>query len=79
MQDYFAPESKPLSYFEFQIIDERLEPKTYYELMQDDSLPLSFDSFQFLKRNFDNISEVKTHKPIENHLISLEPMYDKLQ
>ena len=47
--------------------------------MQDNSVPLSFDSFQFLKIFSYNISEAKNDKPIENHVVSLEPMYNKLQ
>lgn len=47
--------------------------------MQDNYVPLNFDSFQFLKKKFDNISEAKNDKLIENHVVSLETMYDKLQ
>lgn len=45
MEASFAPESQPLSYIEFQITDESLESETYYELMQDNSIPLCFESF----------------------------------
>lgn len=75
MEASFTLESQPLSYIEFQIIDEILESKTYCELMQDNSLPLSFDSFQFLKKFFDDTPEAKNDKPIENHIVSVEPMY----
>lgn len=32
-----------------------------------------------MKKNFDNISEAKNDKLIENHVVPLEPMYDKLK
>ena len=56
---------QPLSYIDFQTTD---------ELMQHNFVPLSFGSFHFLKKNVDNISEAKIDKPIENHVVSLEPL-----
>lgn len=45
MEASFTPESQPLSYIEFQTMDESLEFETYFELMQDSYVPFSFDSF----------------------------------
>jgi hypothetical protein len=70
MEVVLALELQPLSYIDFQTTD---------ELMQYNFVPLSFGSFQFLKKNVDNISEEKTDKPIENHVVSLEPLHNKLQ
>jgi hypothetical protein len=70
MEVVLAPELQPLSYIDFQTTD---------ELMQHNFVPLSFDSFQFLKKNVANISEARTGKPIENHVASLESLHNKLQ
>jgi hypothetical protein len=70
MEVVLAPESQPLSYIDFQNTD---------ELMQHNFVPLSFDSFQFLKKNVANISEARTGKHIENHVASLEPMQQSSQ
>jgi hypothetical protein len=59
MEVVLAPELQPLSYIDFQTTD---------ELMQHNFVPLSFGSFQFLKKNVANISEARTGKPIENHV-----------
>jgi hypothetical protein len=65
-----SPELQPLSYIDFQ---------TTNESMQHNFVPLSFGSFQFLKKNVANISEARTCKPIENHVASLESLHNKLQ
>jgi hypothetical protein len=70
MEAVLAPELQLLSYIDFQTID---------ELMQHNFVPLSFGSFQFLKKNSTNISESRTGKNIENHVASLEPLHNKLQ
>jgi hypothetical protein len=60
-----------LSYIDFQIPD---------ELMQYNSVPLIFNSFQFLKKNVANILEhVLKDKHIENQEVSLEPMQQSCQ
>ena len=71
-----APKLQPISYLEFQIPDESLESKTDYELMQNNYVPLSFNSFQFLKKNLDH---VLNDKHIENYEVSLEPMQQSSQ
>jgi len=48
-------------------------------MMRDDSVPLSFESFQFLKGNFHSISSIKDEQLIENHVVSLEPIENGLQ
>ena len=40
MEVFLVPKLQPLSYLEFQIPDESLEPKTYYELMKNNFVPL---------------------------------------
>jgi hypothetical protein len=76
MEVVLAPKLQPLSYLEFQIPDESLEPETDYELMQNNFVPLSFNSFQFLKKNLDH---VLNDKHIENYEVSLEPMQQSSQ
>ena len=48
-------------------------------MMQDDSVPLCFEAFHFLKENFHNISNVKDEQSVESHEVSLEPMENRLQ
>jgi hypothetical protein len=76
MEVVLAPKLQPLSYLEFQIPDESLEPETDYELMKNNYVPLSFNSFQFLKKNLDH---VLNDKHIENYEVSLEPMQQSSQ
>ena len=45
--------------------------------MQDDSIPLCFESFQFLKGILHSISS--NEQPVENHAFSLEPIENGLQ
>jgi hypothetical protein len=45
MEAILNPELHPLTYIDFQIPDEILEPETNYELIQNNSVPLSFNSF----------------------------------
>jgi hypothetical protein len=66
MEIVLAPELQPLSYIEFQTID---------ELMHHNFVPLSF----WFISVFVNISEARTSKPIENHVASLKSLHNKLQ
>jgi hypothetical protein len=73
MEVVLDPGLQPLSYIDFQTTD---------ELMQYNFVPLSFNSFQFLKENVANISESRIGKPIENHVVTLEslqPMQQSFQ
>jgi hypothetical protein len=65
------PELQPFTYFDFQIPNERLKPETNYELIQNNSVPLCFNSFQFLKKNLEYMLK---DKYTENQEISVEPM-----
>jgi hypothetical protein len=47
--------------------------------MHHNFVPLSFDSFRFLKKNVAKILEARIGKPIENHVASLESLHNKLQ
>ena len=52
-----APDLQPPNTIEGQITDKGLEAETYDRMMQDDSVPLCFEAFQFLNQNFHNISK----------------------
>jgi hypothetical protein len=65
-----------LTYFDFQILDESLNPETNYELIQNNSVPLSFNSFQFLKKN---LKYMLKDKHTENKKVSVEPMQQSFQ
>jgi hypothetical protein len=65
-----------LTYFDFQIPDESLKPETNYELTQNNYVPLCFDSFQFLKKNFEYMLKDKHTK---NQELSMEPMQQSFQ
>jgi hypothetical protein len=71
MEVVLDPELHPLSYIDFQFPDESLEPETEYELTQNNSVPLSFNSFQFLKKNFNHVMD---DKHTEDQEFSVEPM-----
>ena len=45
MEVVLNPDLQPLTYFDFQIPDERLKPETNYELVQNNYVPLCFNSF----------------------------------
>ena len=62
-----APDLQPPNAIEGQIIDEGLEAETYDLMMQEDSLPLCFEAFQFVKKNFRNISKRKVEQSVECH------------
>ena len=51
-QDSSALDLQPPNSIEFKIAYEGLEVETYDQMMQDDSVPLCFEEFQFLKENF---------------------------
>ena len=59
MEVVLDPELHPLSYIDFQILDESLEPEIEYELTQNKSVPLSFNSFQILKKSFNHVMNDK--------------------
>ena len=46
-------------------------------MMQDDSIPFCFESFQFLKENLHSISS--NEQPVESHAISSKPIENGLQ
>jgi len=69
-------ELQPLSYIDFQIPDESLESETEYELMHYNSIPLTFNSFKFLKKKFNHVMEDKHTKYQE---FVLEPIKQSSQ
>jgi hypothetical protein len=76
MEVVLNPDLQPLTYFDFQIPDERLKPETNYELDQNNSVPLCFNSFQFLKKNLEYMLK---DKHTENQEVSVEPMQQSFQ
>jgi hypothetical protein len=76
MEVVLNPESQPLTYIDFQIPDESLEPETNYELIHNNSVPLCFNSFQFLKKNLEYMLK---DKYTENQEVSVEPMQQSVQ
>jgi hypothetical protein len=76
MEVVLNPESQPLTYIDFQILDESLEPETNYELIQNNSVPLCFNSFHFLKKNLEYMLK---DKYTENQEVSVEPMQQSVQ
>jgi hypothetical protein len=62
MEVVLDPNLQPLSYIDFQIPD---------ELMHYNSIPLTFNSFQFLKKIFNHVMD---DKHTENQEFVLEPM-----
>lgn len=74
IESSLAPDLQPQNSIECQVADEGLEIETYDQTMQDDSVPLCFEAFQFLKQNFHNISKEKDGQAIECHAVSLKPM-----
>ena len=71
MEVVVNPELQPLTYIDFQTPNEILEPKTEYELIQNNSGPLSFNSFHLLKNN---LQYMLMDKHTENLEVSVEPM-----
>ena len=48
-------------------------------MIQDDSIPFCFESFQFLKGKLHSKSSVKNEQHVGNHVITLEPRENGLQ
>jgi hypothetical protein len=55
MDAVLNPESQHLPSFNFRILDESLEPETNYDLIQKNSVPLCFKSFQVLKETLGQV------------------------
>jgi hypothetical protein len=70
------PELQHFTYFDFQIPNESLKPETNYELIQNNSVPLCFNSFQFLKKNLEYMLK---DKYIKGQEISFESMQQSCQ
>jgi hypothetical protein len=76
MEAILNPESQPLTYINFQILDESLEPETNSELIHNNSVPLCFNSFQVLK---DTLGQMLKDKYIKGQQISFESMQQSCQ
>lgn len=79
LESSLALDLQPPNSIDFQIVDEDLEAETCDQMMQDDSIQLCFEEFQFLKENFHNISNEKDEDPVQSHEDALEPMRNGLQ
>lgn len=55
---------QPLKAIDCQVVDEDMEASTYDQMIQDDSLPLFFESFHFLKGKL--YSKSSNEQPIGN-------------
>jgi hypothetical protein len=76
MEAVLNPESQHLPSFNFQILDESLELETNYDLIQKNSVPLCFKSFQVLK---ETLGQVVKDKYIKGWEISFESMQQSCQ
>jgi hypothetical protein len=76
MEAVLNPESQHFTYFDFQISNERLKPEANYELIQNNSVPLCFNSFQILK---ETLGQVLKDKYIKGQEISFESMQQSCQ
>ena len=56
-----------------------MEAITYDQMIQDDSLPLCFESFQFLKEMWYKIFKEKEEKLVEIYEVPFEHICNKLQ
>jgi hypothetical protein len=70
------PKVAALYLLDFQISDERLRPETNSELIQNNSVPLCFNSFQILK---ETLGQVLKDKYIKGQEISFESMQQSCQ
>jgi hypothetical protein len=71
MEAVLNPESQHLPCFDFQISDERLKPEANSELIQNNSGPLCFNSFQILK---ETLGQVLKDKYIKGQEVSFKSM-----
>jgi hypothetical protein len=76
MEVVLNPVSQPLTYIDFQILDESLEPEANSELIQNNSVPLCFNSFRILKKT---LRQVLKDKYIKGQEISFESMQQSCQ
>ena len=76
MEAVLNPVSQPSTYIDFQILDDSLEPEENFELIQNNSIPLCFNSFQILK---ETLGQVLKDKYIKSQEISFESMQQSCQ
>jgi hypothetical protein len=55
MEVVLNPVSQPLTYIDFQILDDSLEPEANSELIQNNYVPLCFNSFRILKKTLGQV------------------------
>jgi hypothetical protein len=76
MEAILNPGVQHFTYSEFQIPNESLKPETNSELIQNNSVPLCFNSFQILK---ETLRQVLKDKCTENQEVAVEPMQQSCQ
>jgi len=76
MEVVLNPESQPMTYIDFQILDEILKPEASSELIQNNSVPLSFNSFRILKKTLGQVLKDEYRNRQE---ISFESMQQSCQ
>jgi hypothetical protein len=72
MEVVLNPVSQPLTYIGFQILDDSLEPETNFELIQKNSVPMCFKSFQVLKETLRQVLKDKCIKGQESSFESMQ-------
>jgi hypothetical protein len=76
MEAVLNPVPQPLIHIDFQILDDNLEPETNFELIQKNSIPLCFKSFQVLKGT---LGQVLRDEYRNKQKISFESMQQSCQ
>jgi len=78
VQDFSYLDLQHQNAIECQVAEEELEAGTYDQMIQDDSLPLCFQSFQFLKEKWYKIFNEKEEELVEIYEVPFEPICNKL-
>jgi hypothetical protein len=76
MEVVLNPVSQPLTYIDFQILDDSLEPEENFKLIQKNSIPWYFKSFPVLKKT---LGQVLRDEYRNKHEISFESMQQSCQ
>jgi len=65
------PDLQPPHTIQGQITDEGKAAEIHDLMMQEDSVPLCYEEFQFIRQNLRNISKEKDEQPIGCHTVSI--------
>ena len=78
VQDFSYLDFQPQNAIECQVAEENLEAGTYDQMTQDDSMPICFELFQFLKEMWYENSKEKDEQLVEICEVPFEPICNKL-